>query len=162
MVGSNDDFDYVDRRVALVSVTRVLGSINRGFVMAQLGDGDDRAERARLTHGIILGGTFRPNRGVTEGDYTLGVIDAELNPDVTGESMDPGIGAATHYEIGRGDLAWQRAQVSLFGRKYWGPIALSVDAEGGAVAHRCSVWSSPTPHQARPQPAPDSKQEMWC
>src|SRR6202165_190703 len=57
MVGSNDDFDYVDRRVALASVTRVLGSINRGFVMAQLGDGDDRAERARLTHGIILGGT---------------------------------------------------------------------------------------------------------
>ena len=141
VVGSNDDFDYVDRRVALASVTRVLGSINRGFVMAQLGQGDDRAERARLTHGLILGGTFRPNRGVTEGEYALGVIDAELHPDVTGESMDPGIGAATHYEVGRGELAWQRAQVSLFGRKYWGPIALSVDAEGGAV------WGAVIPPQ---------------
>ena len=141
MVGSTDDFDYVDRRVALASVMRVLGSLDRGFVMAQLGGGDDRAERARLTHGIILGGSFRPNRGVTEGTYALGVIDTELHPDVTGESMDPGIGAATHYEIGRGGLDWQRAQLSLFGRKYWGPIALSVDAEGGAV------WGAAIPPQ---------------
>jgi hypothetical protein len=141
MVGSTDDFDYVDRRVALASVTRVLGSVDRGLVMAQFGAGDDRAERARLTHGLILGGSFRPNRGVAEGPYALGVIDTELHPDVTGESMDPGIGAATHYEIGRGGLDWERAQLSLFGRKYWGPIALSLDAEGGAV------WGAVIPPQ---------------
>ena len=57
MVGSTDDFDYVDRRVALASVMRVLGSVDRGLVMAQFGAGDDRAERARLTHGLILGVT---------------------------------------------------------------------------------------------------------
>jgi hypothetical protein len=141
MVGSTDDFDYVDRRLELASVTRVFGSVDRGLVMAQFGAGDDRAERARLTHGLILGGSFRPNRGVTEGTYGLGVFDAELHPDVTGESMAPGVGAATHYEIGRGGLAWQRAQLSLFGRRYWGPIALSLDAEGGAV------WGAVIPPQ---------------
>jgi hypothetical protein len=141
MVGSVDDFDYVDRRVALASVTRLLGSVERGVVTAQFGAGDDRGERARLTHGLILGGSFRANRGVTEGTYALSVIDAELRPDVSGESMMPGVGAATHYEIGRGKLAWQRAELSLFGRKYWGPIALSVDAESGAV------WGAVIPPQ---------------
>jgi hypothetical protein len=140
-VGSTDDFDYVDRRTELASVTRVLGSVDRGLVTAQFGAGDDRAERARLTHGVILGGSFRPNRGVTQGTYALGAIDAELHPDVTGESMDPGVGATTHYEIGRGGLDWQRAQLSLFGRKYLGPIALSLDAEGGAV------WGAVIPPQ---------------
>ncbi len=141
IVGSMDDFDYVDRRVALGSLTRVLGSVDRGLVTAQVGAGDDRGETARLTHGVVLGGSFRPNRGVTEGTYALGVVDTELRPDVSGESMYPGIGVATHYEIGRGRLDWQRAELSLFGRKYWGPIALSVDAEGGAV------WGAVIPPQ---------------
>jgi hypothetical protein len=133
MIGSVDDFDYVDRRVALAGVTRVLGSVDRGLVTAQFGGGDDRAEVARLTHGLVGGGSFRPNRGVTDGTYALGMVDTELRPDVSGESMHPGIGIESHYEIGRGKLDWQRAELSLFGRKYWGPLALSVDAEGGAV-----------------------------
>jgi hypothetical protein len=141
MIGSVDDFDYVDRRVALGAVTRVLGSVDRGLVTAQVGAGDDRAEVARLTHGLAGGGSFRPNRGVTDGTYALGMVDTELRPDVSGESMHPGIGMASHYEIGRGKLDWQRAELSLFGRKYWGPIALSVDAEGGAV------WGAVIPPQ---------------
>jgi hypothetical protein len=136
-----DDFDYVDRRVALGSATRVLGSVDRGLVTVQVGAGDDRGETARLTHGVLLGGSFRPNRGVTEGTYALGMFDTELRPNVSGESMDPGIGSATHYEIGRGRLNWQRAELSVFGRKYWGPIALSADAEGGAV------WGAVIPPQ---------------
>ena len=141
MFGSIDDFDYVDRRVALGSVTHVLGSVDRGLMTVQLGVGDDREERARLTHGVFAGGSFRPNRGVAAGTYAVGVMDTELHPDVSGASMHPGIGAATHYEIGRGQLDWQRAELSLFANRYWGPIALSVDAEGGAL------WGAVIPPQ---------------
>jgi len=131
--GSIDDFDYVDRRVTSGSVTRVLGAVDRGLMTLQVGLGDDRAEKSRLAHGLFGGGSFRPNRGVTEGAYALAVGDLELHPNQSGESLQPGIGAALHYEIGRGALDWQRAELSLFGSKYWGPVTLSVDAEGGAV-----------------------------
>ena len=133
LLSSLDDFDYVDRRLALASLTRVLGSVDRGLLTLQFGAGSDRAESARLTHGLFGGETFRPNRGVRQGSYVLSVVDLELHPNAGGESVHPGIGAAAHYENGNGRLDWQRAQLSLFGRKYWGPVALGLDVEGGAV-----------------------------
>jgi hypothetical protein len=141
MFGSIDDFDYVDRRVASGSLTRVLGAVDRGLITLQAGVGDDRAEKARLAHGLIGGGSFRPNRGVAEGRYGLAVADLELHPNASGESLQPGIGSALHYEIGRGTLDWQRAELSLFGSEYWGPVTLSVDGEGGAV------WGAVIPPQ---------------
>ncbi len=141
MFGSVDDFDYVDRRVALGSLTRVFGAVDRGLMTLQVGAGDDRAEKARLAHGLLGGGAFRPNRGVAEGTYALVVGDLELHPNASGESLQPGIGAALHYEIGRGALDWQRSELSLFGTKYWGPVTLSADGEGGAV------WGAVIPPQ---------------
>jgi hypothetical protein len=133
LVGSVDDFDYVDRRVALASATRVFGSLDRALATVQLGVGDDRAEVARLAHGVIGGGSFRPNRGVAEGSYALGTLDLELHPNATGEFIQPGVGAHLHYEVGQGTLRWQRAELSIAGRRYWGPIALLLQADGGAV-----------------------------
>ncbi|MDP9201570.1 MAG: hypothetical protein M3P26_06515 [Gemmatimonadota bacterium] len=133
MFGSVDDFDYVDRRVALGSVTRVLGSADNALLTLQLGAGGDRAEVARLVHGVPGGGTFRPNRGSAEGNYALGVLEAEVHPGVSGDFVQPGLGARLHYEIGRGALAWQRAELLLAGRKYLGPIALSLQADAGGV-----------------------------
>lgn len=141
MFGSIDDFDYVDRRVALGSLTRVLGSVDRGLVTLQAGVGDDRAERIRLTHGLFGRGSFRPNRGVTEGTYALAVGDLELHPNASGQSLQPGIGASLHHEIGRGALDWQRSELSIFGNKYWGPVTIAVDGEAG------SVWGSVIPPQ---------------
>ena len=141
MFGSVDDFDYVDRRVASATLTRVLGSVDRGFMSLQAGVGDDRAEQARLTHGLFGAGSFRPNRGVVEGTYARASADLELHPNASGESLQPGIGASLHYEIGRGQLDWQRSELSLFGSKYWGPVTLSADMEGGAV------WGAVIPPQ---------------
>jgi hypothetical protein len=133
MFGSIDDFDYVDRRVALGSLTRVFGSVDRGLLTLQGGVGDDRAERARLAHGLFGGEPFRPNRGVTDGTYALGVADLELHPNASGQSLQPGIGASLHYEVGSGGLDWQRSEISIFGSKYWGPVTIAVDGEAGAV-----------------------------
>ena len=133
MLGS-DDFDYVDRRVGLVSVSRVIGSIENAIVVVQGGAGDDRAARARLEHGIFGGTAFRPNRGASEGTYGIGSLDVELHPSVSGDFVQPGFGAKLHAEGARGDIAWQRAELTISGRRYWGPIALSSELQGGVVS----------------------------
>lgn len=141
MFGSVDDFDYVDRRVALASVTRVIGVSDAALVTLQAGGGSDRSEVSRLEHGVAGGGTFRPNRGSTDGSYALGVFEAELHPGVSGDFVQPGVGARLHYEIGRGALEWQRAELLLAGRRYLGPIALSLQGDAGVV------WGNVIPPQ---------------
>jgi hypothetical protein len=133
LLGSVDDYDYVDRRVALLSATRVVGSVESALITAQVGMGDDRAERARLQRGLFGSDDFRLNRGVSEGSYALGVVDVELHPGISGDFVQPGVGAKLHLEAGRGDIDWQRAELTLSGRRYYGPIALSAEAQGGAV-----------------------------
>ena len=134
LVGSVDNSDYVDRRIAIASVTRVLRSVSLGLATLQLGLAEDRAERARLTHGLIRGTTgFRLNRGATEGRYLLARADVELHPNVTGDFVQPGVGGRFHYEGASGDLDWQRIEVTVSARKYFGPISLAVHADGGVI-----------------------------
>ena len=135
--GSVDNADYVDRRRALLSATRVFGSADRALVTLQLGAGDDRSERTRLVHGAFGGGApFRPNRNSLDGGYGLVTADATLHPDVGPGSVKAGVGASLHYEAASGGLAWQRAVLSLATRQYWGPITLTASAAGGVVAAR--------------------------
>ncbi|MDB4913321.1 MAG: hypothetical protein JWM95_965 [Gemmatimonadetes bacterium] len=134
IVGSIDDFDYVDRRVALLSATRIVGSVENAIVTAQLGVGGDRAEVARLTHGWIGTGAFRPNRGVQSGNYTLGIIDAEWHPGISGDFVQPGVGARIHHEVGRGSLEWQRTELSISALHYWGSVAVLLQGDGGTVS----------------------------
>ena len=60
ILSSVDNFDYVDRRTAMLSLTRVIRSVDVGLATFQFGVGDDRSERARLTHGLISTSRFRP------------------------------------------------------------------------------------------------------
>ncbi|MEP6619877.1 MAG: hypothetical protein ABJE47_11190 [bacterium] len=133
LLGSIDDYDYVDRRLALASVTHILGSLDRGIVTLQLGAGQDRGEFARVTKGLFGSTPFRQNRGVQEGSYALGALDVELHPNVTGDDVRPGVGAKLHYEAGRGGLHWDRAELSLGAQQYWGPVMLSAHGDAGAV-----------------------------
>ncbi|HWL40978.1 MAG TPA: hypothetical protein VNO75_12145 [Gemmatimonadaceae bacterium] len=133
MFGSVDDFDYVDRRIATASVSRVMGGPGKAIVTLQGGAGNDRPEISRLEHGVTGGGTFRPNRGAAQGTYGLGVFEAELHPGVSGDFLQPGLGGRVHYEVGSGTLDWQRAEVMLAGRKYLGRFAFSLQADAGAV-----------------------------
>ncbi len=137
MVGSFDDFDYVDRRTALTTISHTIGSIDRAIVTVQAGAGDDKPEFTRLDRGLVGGGKFRPNRGSDGGSYALGVIDAEFHPSASAEFVQPGFGAKLHYEAGYGGLKWQRAELGLSGREYWGPVTMSLHFDGGAViGHR--------------------------
>ncbi len=133
LLGSVDDFDYVDRRLAMMSVTRVLGNVETAMATLQLGVADDRNARARLTRGLFGSGPFRLNRAVTEGDYALASAEVELHPGMSGDFVQPGVGARVHFEAARGDLDWQRAEVTVAGRQYWGPLMVSLEGAAGAV-----------------------------
>jgi hypothetical protein len=134
LVASFDPFSYLDRRTALASTTHLFGSVGTGLVTVQLGAGSDRSERARLKHGGFSQKPFPPNDSVTDGGYALGVADIELHPNVTGEYVQPGVGLRAHYEVGSGQLDWQRAELGVAGRLYVGPISLVARADAGATA----------------------------
>jgi hypothetical protein len=134
LLGSVDNYDYVDRRSATLSLTRVMGSLERGLATAQFGIVNDRAERTRLLHGLFGKDDFRSNRGAAEGTSFVTVADIELHPNVTGEFVQPGLGGRLHLESGRGDLDWTRAELELSVRKYVGQFSLGAQADGGLVA----------------------------
>jgi hypothetical protein len=133
LLGSVDDYDYVDRDRAVVSWTRTLGSINTGIATIQLGGGRDRTEEARLTKGLFGPAPFRPNRGAATGSYAVETADLEWHPNVTGDFVTPGIGARVHEETGSGQLNWNRAEVGASAREYVGPVVFALHADGGAV-----------------------------
>lgn len=136
LLSSIDNYDYVDRRAAMASLSRVFGSLDVGLATLQVGIAADQSERARLTHGLFSGLTFLPNRGAANGHYGIGIVDVELHPNVTGDFVQPGVGLRTHYEIGSGELNWQRVEVGLSGRYYLGPVALVAHADAGIVGER--------------------------
>jgi hypothetical protein len=142
LLGSLDNYDYVDRRSAALSLTRVLGSLDRGLATVQFGVANDRSERKRLSRGLFGADDFRSNRGVDEGTSFVSVADLELHPNVGGEFVEPGVGGRLHLESGRGDLDWTRAEVELSVRKYIGPYSFAAQADGGLVA-----GSDPPPQQ---------------
>jgi hypothetical protein len=47
IVGSLDDFDYVDRKLAVATVTHIVGSVDRALLTVQFGAGEDRSSVAR-------------------------------------------------------------------------------------------------------------------
>jgi hypothetical protein len=142
LIGSIDDYDYVDRRSAMLSATRVFRSVDVGLLTTQVGVGSDRSERARLEHGLISATSFRFNRGARAGSYAIGIADFEWHPNVTGDYVQPGLGAHAHYEAASGDLAWQRLELRLSARRYWGPVSFAGHADGGLL-----LGGNPPPQQ---------------
>jgi hypothetical protein len=131
LVGSVDDFDYVDRKRALVSIARGGGS--QGLVTLQMGAGRDQSEVARLSHGLFGGTDFRPNRGATTGSYALATLIGDWHPNISGDFVQPGVGTHVLLEDASGQLAWRRFELSLNARRYLGPVTLALHGDAGAV-----------------------------
>jgi hypothetical protein len=141
LIGGLDDQDYIDRRVAIVSLTRSLGTLpaeatSRGMLVVEAGVGEDRAEVARLGRSPLRVGHFRPNRGSLTGRYARGAATIEIHPDVTGLYLEPGIGVVASYEIAAGGLRWQRAELTIAARKNLSDFVIAARANGGLVAGR--------------------------
>jgi hypothetical protein len=60
-------------------------------------------------------------------------MDYEFHPNVSGESLDPGLGSTFHVEAARGQLSWVRTEASLSGRRNVGPATLVARLDGGAL-----------------------------
>jgi hypothetical protein len=135
VLGSNDDFDYLDRRSATISIGRALGESQRSLFRIEAGPARDGAVQRNVSRGLFVAsnGGFRPNRGIREGSYVRSAVSLELNPDVSGLFVDRGVGARIHYERADGKLRWQRVELRTATRHEIGPFQLFARGDAGAL-----------------------------
>lgn len=138
LLSSRDDYDYVDRYAAAITLARSYGPTRRGRVLRmELAAVGDRYRVPSVTRAPIFKGdsALRPNRGVLEGDYGRLVLAADYHPEVTGEFLQTGVGALLRYEGAPfGDLRYHRAEARLTTRRNWRRITLAGRLDVGAVA----------------------------
>ena len=138
-----DDYDYVDRRSVTVSAARAVPLSGAPIVRFEIGPASDRGERTRARYGLFhQDSTFRPNRAVTAGSYLRSAIGIDVHPNVSGEFLEPGIGASFWYERGDGALAWQRVEARLTARRTQRAITYA-----GRVDAIALFSNSPVPQQ---------------
>ncbi|MBC8087815.1 MAG: hypothetical protein H7Z40_11165 [Phycisphaerae bacterium] len=115
-LGSDDPYDYVDRRFVSVGVNRATFG-RRANVRVEYGWADDRYAPTRLAHGIFGKRPFLDNRGVDEGGYRKFTGSFEWHPNVNAEAARPGYSARLYYERGDGGVEYQRTELRAIARK---------------------------------------------
>jgi len=135
LFGSTDDFDYLDRTSATLTFSRALGLRQRSLLRLEAGPARDRGVHQNVSRGLYVGRGegFRPNRGIREGDYFRSVAALELNPEISGEFVDRGVGSSLRYERADGKLRWQRAELRLAARRELGPLQLYARGDAGML-----------------------------
>lgn len=132
---SVDDYDYVDRRSAMIGLTRYANRGRTVRVRLEGGIGSDRYVAAQREHGPFTPGDsgFRFNRGVDNGSYSIVSMKVEFHPDVNAAFVRPGIGATVQAEAATGALAWRRAELRIIARRMLGPFIYAAQANAGVV-----------------------------
>ena len=132
---SVDDYDYVDRRNAMVGLTKYLNRRRDVRVRLEAGIGSDQYVVAQREHGPFTPGDsgFRFNRGVDDGSYRIASAKVEFHPDVNAAFVRPGIGAVLQAEAATGDLAWRKAELRVIARRMLGPFIYAARADAGVV-----------------------------
>jgi hypothetical protein len=135
LLGSVDDYDYLDRRTITGYVMRTYGPQRRSLVRIEAGPGSDNAVRQNVSKGLYVtrGEGFRPNRGIREGDYFRSAATIEINPQVSGLFVDRGLGLTMRYERADGDLRWQRLEVRTAMRREVGPFQVYARGDAGTL-----------------------------
>lgn len=132
LFGSQDPYDYVDRRSATVAAVRTFGA-RRLLTRVEFGVADDRYRGATYARSPFGGNAYRDNRRVDAGRYRRSAALVEWHPDVSAEFTRPGLGARFSYERGDGTLAWQRAEARATARQPFGPFLALARGDVGAV-----------------------------
>ena len=135
LLGSIDDYDYLDRRTATAYFTRTYGPQRRSLLRLEVGAGSDHAVKRNISKGLYEaeGEGFRLNRGIREGDYVRTAASLEINPQVSGLFVDRGVGLTAHYERGDGDLRWQRLELRTAMRREVGPFQVFARGDAGTL-----------------------------
>jgi len=138
LLGSTDNFDYLDRQSATAFVSRTLGTKRQSLIRLEFGPGRDRPVKQNVSRGIFVGPGegFRPNRGIREGSYFRTVAALDLNPEISGMFVDRGVGARLYYERADGNLRWQRLEFRLAARREIGPFQLYARGDAGTLLQK--------------------------
>lgn len=130
----SDDYDYVDRRSAGLSVANFLGARRRGQLRLESGYVEDRAPTVHLEQSPLgFGDPFRANRVVRAGNGWRNAFTLEWRPDVSLEFLRTGVGARFYVERLEGDLASTRVEGRVTARLNRGPLALGARFDVGAT-----------------------------
>ena len=135
LLGSRDDFDYLDRKTVTISASRTFGAKQRSLARLELGPGRDDSVTQNISRGLVIakGSGFRPNRGIREGTYLRTLAALEANPDISGLFVDRGVGATIQYDRADGSLRWQRLELRTAARREIGPFQLYARADAGTL-----------------------------
>ena len=127
-----DEADWIDRSVALVGVTREMGTSHSAAVRLQTGWAQDVSPRVVETRGPF-GGTFRPNRPVAAGSFALTTLSLELGRNAGARGAQGGTRTTLTYERGDGVLNWQRTTLRMETRRWFGPLVFAARGDAAYV-----------------------------
>lgn len=131
---SIDDYDYVGRESLTLSFVRALDEQQRKFLRFEIGPGRDASVTNHVRRGVIrLDSLFRANRVAADGSYIREALAFEVNPGVSGEYLEPGVGLSLMYQRGDGGLRWQRVDARLSARHVRGNLTYAGRADAAAV-----------------------------
>ncbi len=131
---SIDDYDYVARTGAGLSVVRALDVRQRRTLRLEIGPARDAAVHTHMRRGLLLpDSVFRANRVVAEGGYVREAVTLDINPAVSGDFLEPGVGFALAYQRAAGQLRWQRVDTHMSARHGLGRFTVSGRADAAAL-----------------------------
>jgi hypothetical protein len=135
LFGSQDDYDYLDRRSATAFVSRTFGAQRQSNMRIEIGPGADHAVEQNVSKGLYVAKNagFRPNRGIRPGDYFRTTASVEIDPQVSGLFVDRGVGFSLYYDRADGELKWQRVEVRMAARRELGPFQLYARGDAGTL-----------------------------
>lgn len=125
-----DNYDYVDRAMAGIGLTRYFSASGPGSIAVSFDWVKDRVTVADLSSGP-LGQEYTLNPNVDPYEYPRVRIEADWHPQISSHFTDPGIGISLLYEAGWGDLPYQRVQGTLVGRANWKSLAFTIVGNAG-------------------------------
>ncbi|MBI3791129.1 MAG: hypothetical protein HY275_09660 [Gemmatimonadetes bacterium] len=115
-----DDADWVDRRVALLGLSRELGRGHNAAFRVEAGAGEDAPTPRVVLRGPFAGQDFRDNRPLNAGSYWLTTASLELGRNGGTATAQGGTRATLQWQSGFGALHWNRAQARLEHRRWLG------------------------------------------
>jgi hypothetical protein len=135
LFGSQDDFDYLDRRSATAYASRSFGAQRQSSMRIEIGPASDHAVEQNISKGLYIAKNagFRPNRGIRPGDYFRTTAAIEIDPQVSGLFVDRGVGLSLYYDRADGNLKWQRVEVRTAARREVGPFQIYARGDAGAL-----------------------------
>jgi hypothetical protein len=132
LVWSFEQADYVDRVRAGATYGRSFKPANTRLTLTFAGVRDEEVTNA-LAEGPLFGSSYTANRHARPGAYGSATLKYEVNPNVAGDFVAPGIGGSVSVERAEGELHWTRVEASVSARKYMGPFMLSTRVDGGML-----------------------------